>query len=180
MGLRARIRRTRREKEKVARLKDTPDVQMMRQTERGMEIGKKLAVSISFVILNRDFKLGHKRCRDILDICSNHMDKLDSDGIMFLFTKYAEKVIIAGQAEGYVRHIPENPIEHVYVCNKDKMFIEIISIICLALTDYGWSSNDKNTGRIDKYIHSVWREYKQAKPLEHYIQQVADKLGMQL
>lgn len=180
MGLRARIRRTRREKEKVARLKNTPDAQMMKQTERGMEIGKKLAVSISFVILNRDFKLGHKRCRDILDICSSHMDRLDSDGIIFLFTQYAEKVTYIGKEEGYVRYIPENPIEHVYVYNKDKMFIEIISIICLALTDYGWSSNDKDTGRIDKYIHSVWREYKQARPLEYYIQQVTDKLRMQL
>lgn len=185
MSLRARIRRTHAERAKIDRMANTPEGNAMKQAMRGQEDGKKLAAAFSVMTLHRFHGFRKKRITDILELCSNEVERIDREGKEVAIKYYSEKVGDAMIRSGYkYKSTMADAYSVIYENNRDQMYLKMTTLIAMALSEYGWAPNKQGTGRIDRFLDAMavgfMKYHEDGHDTEFYIKKCEDITGMRI
>lgn len=174
MGLRQRLRREKKRKAKLTGVE--------KDMELAGEDGKIIAIASACLILHREFDLGLKRIVRILEQCSEHCNRMDSDGIQYMLQVYSERITF----ELLDVNIPKKKttvMEMMALNQRDRMYVTYLAHFCVTLTEFNYSSNNKKTGRMDRFLRcsrDTWMLMHCGKTAREYQQELLDEIGLRV
>lgn len=180
---RAAIRREQKQREKAMKSR-SPDGELARAKEQGKIDGRTLSVFISAIYLHRDFGWGAKRVINLIEKGNAEAVRFDNDGVEFALEFYAKKIgnKLNDLDLHKIRKV-KTLVEKVYYDNRNDYFITGMSVVSTVLSsEYSMSLNNRGTGRLDKLIDNVTKEYLNVlngtANIEMYQERILEEIGI--
>lgn len=179
-ALRAARRREKRQKEKAHKHHSILELYY----QKGRADGRELSVFLSSLCLHNEFKWNADKIITLINQCNKEAVRYDNDGVALVFDFWEKRVceeINKLDLQG-IRKV--NAIEEKTYCDaRNDFFIAGFAVVCTVLSSgYGYSSNSKRTGRLDKLIAFGVGEYLNVlngnTNIAHYISRNKKEVGL--
>lgn len=178
---RAAIRRERKEREKAIKSR-SPSGEYMRACEDGKIAGRQMATFIVLLELNKNYGWKAKRCIDFIEKGNAEAVRWGENTHNFIMSFWENKV---EERFGKLTETAEcrNLKELAFLKARNDFFCTALAVMAVVLSsDYGFSSNGKGTGRLDRLIDSAVTEYGNVlsgKTTDNaYIDRIAKEIGI--
>lgn len=155
---RAAIRRERLQRNKVEKKKGKIG-NLERAKEQGIIDGRALAVSVCLEVLHSKYKLSNNKAQQLLNAIGKESARFDNPGVRFVLEYYAEKIAKKINAIKEYQEIKDVETQ-IYCVSRDDLYVTSVAIILTELNElFNFSSNDKNTGRLDYIMEYCTNRY---------------------
>lgn len=120
-----------------------------RAKEQGIIDGRVLAISVCLEVLHSKYKLSNNKAQQLLNAIGKESARFDNPGVRFVLEYYAEKIAKKINAIKEYQEIKDVETQ-IYCISRDDLYVTSVAIILTELNElFNFSSNDKNTGRLD-------------------------------
>jgi hypothetical protein len=178
---RTMIRRERLLREKNAKKKGALG-KLERARDKGTSDGRIIAVSVIFEILHDKYKFSNNKVQKLYDCMNKESARLDNPGAKFVaeyyYDLFAKKIGTVGMHQEYTI------LEQAYYLSRDELYHTTVAVALMCLNElWGYSSNSKNTGRLDfimEYCTNRYLEFQLAPDrhtAKHYLEKMMRKTG---
>ena len=182
---RAAIRRERLQRNKIEKKKGKLG-SLERAKEQGIIDGRALAVSVCLEVLHSKYKLSNNKAQQLLNAIGKESARFDNPGVRFVLEYYAEK--FAKKINAIKEYQEVKDVEtQIYCISRDDLYVTSVAIILTELNElFNFSSNDKNTGRLDYIIEYFTKRYFESQlddghnTAQYNFEQMLRKTGYQL
>ena len=182
---RAAIRRERLQRNKIEKKKGKLG-SLERAKEQGIIDGRALAVSVCLEVLHSKYKLSNNKAQQLLNAIGKESARFDNPGVRFVLEYYAEK--IAKKINTIKEYQEIKDVEtQIYCISRDDLYVTSVAIILTELNElWNFSSNDKNTGRLDYIMEYCTNRYLEVQldcehnTAQYYFERMLRKTGYQL
>ena len=155
---RAAIRRERLQRNKIEKKKGKLG-SLERAKEQGIIDGRALAVSVCLEVLHSKYKLSNNKAQQLLNAIGKESARFDNPGVRFVLEYYAEKIAKKINAIKEYQEIKDVETQ-IYCISRDDLYVTSVAIILTELNElFNFSSNDKNTGRLDYIMEYCTNRY---------------------
>ncbi len=180
---RAAIRRERMQRKKIAKHNST-NGELERVVEKGTLEGRVLAVYTVFTTLKEHYNFGKTKLEKLLNLSNKEAVKFEQPATQFTMKHY-QKRMMERIAKNNSREVYKQDIkEEIYVMRRNDVFVSSCSMMFIVLNqDFGFSSNSKGTGRIDKIMNYVLEEFEKVQSnydIGWYIRELEEKTKVSL
>ena len=182
---RAAIRRERLQRNKVEKKKGKIG-SLERAKQQGIIDGRKIAVSACLEVLHSKYKFSNNKAQQLLDVMGKESARLDDAGVRFVANYYAEKFEKKLDALGMYQDAVDIPTK-IYCASKHELFVTSVAIVLMVLNElWNFSSNDKNTGRLDYIMEYCTNRYLEMQlapdknTAEYYFERMLRRTGYKL
>ena len=181
------VRRAMIRREAMKRIKDekrkSPMGKLERARNRGVSDGRTIAASVVFQILHDKYSLTNSQIQKLYDFVNKESARLDDIGVKFVaehyYDMFAERIDRVRVQQEY-----KSLEEEAYCRSRDNLYISTVAVILMCLNElWDYSSNSKNTGRLDfvmEYCSTRYLEF-QLDPKNHtadyYFNKMTRKTG---
>lgn len=179
---RATIRRERLQRNKVEKKKGKLG-SLERAKEQDIIDGRALAVSVCLEVLHSKYKLSNNKAQQLLNAIGKESARFDNPGVRFVLEYYAEKIAKKINAIKEYQEIKDVETQ-IYCISRDDLYVTSVAIILTELNElFNFSSNDKNTGRLDyimEYCANRFIEMQldaEHKTVDYYYDKMVRKTG---
>lgn len=168
---RAAIRRDKKEREKILKNK-SPQAKILQAKNKGYEEGKMIATSVFLECMVVDFGWKQKKIKQATDFIANTSMNSRSEVINFVANIWNRKLVERVQ-EGIKEKVVLNVDsleESVMYEERNQTYFSCCSLVLSALySNYGFSTNKKQTGKLDKLMNRfVIRFYQMMESPKYY------------
>ena len=180
---RAAIRREHMDRQKINK-HNSVNGELERLVEKGTLEGRVLAIAITFPILKEKYKFSKKNLERLLDVTGKESAKFSQPATQFVLQQYQDKMV------NKISKMPLNVNvfdvkQQIYELRKNEVFITSCAMLFIALNqEFNYSTNSKETGRIDKLIDLLLMEFEKMqcgnKNINYYIKQLEEKTSISL
>lgn len=182
---RAAIRKERLQREKAKKSK-TMLGKLERAKQKGILDGRVIASSVILEVLHSKYRLSNQKAQKVLDCTMKESVKADQQGTNFVLNFYAEK--LSKKIDAVDVYQDMNDIEtQVYCVGRYNLFVSTAAVMFAALNElYGFSSNNKGTGRLDYIMEYCVNRYIEIqldpghKTADYYFQKMRRNTGYKL
>ena len=182
---RAAIRRERLQRNKIEKKKGKLG-SLERAKEQGIIDGRAFAVSVCLEVLHSKYKLSNNKAQQLLNAIGKESARFDNPGVRFVLEYYAEKIAKKINAIKEYQQIKDVETQ-IYCISRDDLYVTSVAIILTELNElWNFSSNDKNTGRLDYIMEYCTNRYLEVQldcehnTAQHYFERMLRKTGYQL
>ena len=168
---RAAIRRDKKEREKILKNK-SPQAKLIQARNKGYEEGKMIATSVFLECMAIDFGWGKKKIKEASDLIAADSMRSSPEVINFVVNIWNKKLVdrVQEQGQGNIVVSIDNLEESLMYNERNQTYFACCSLVLSALySNYGFSSNGKQTGKLDKLINRfVIRFYQMMENPKYY------------
>ena len=168
---RAAIRRDKKEREKILKNK-SPQAKLIQARNKGYEEGKMIATSVFLECMAIDFGWGKKKIKEASDLIATDSMRSSSEVINFVVNIWNKKLVdrVQEQGQGNIVVNIDNLEESLMYNERNQTYFACCSLVLSALySNYGFSSNSKQTGKLDKLMNRfVIRFYQMMENPKYY------------
>ena len=168
---RAAIRRDKKEREKILKNK-SPQAKLIQARNKGYEEGKMIATSVFLECMAIDFGWGKKKIKEASDLIATDSMRSGSEVINFVVNIWNKKLVdrVQEQGQGNIVVNIDNLEESLMYNERNQTYFACCSLVLSALySNYGFSSNSKQTGKLDKLMNRfVIRFYQMMENPKYY------------
>ena len=168
---RAAIRRDKKEREKILKNK-SPQAKLIQARNKGYEEGKMIATSVFLECMAIDFGWDKKKIKEASDLIAADSMRSSSEVINFVVNIWNKKLVdrVQEQGQGNIVVSIDNLEESLMYNERNQTYFACCSLVLSALySNYGFSSNGKQTGKLDKLINRfVIRFYQMMENPKYY------------
>lgn len=168
---RAAIRRDKKEREKILKNK-SPQAKLIQARNKGYEEGKMIATSVFLECMAIDFGWGKKKIKEASDLIAADSMRSSPEVINFVVNIWNKKLVdrVQEQGQGNIVVSIDNLEESLMYNERNQTYFACCSLVLSALySNYGFSSNSKQTGKLDKLINRfVIRFYQMMENPKYY------------
>ncbi len=182
---RATIRRERLQRNKVDK-KKCAMAELERAKEQGIIDGRAIGVSACLEVLHSKYKFSNNKAQQLLNVMGRESARLDDTGVRFVANYYAEKFEKKLDVLGMYQDIADIPTK-IYCASKHELFVTSVAIALMVLNElWNFSSNDKNTGRLDYIMEYCTNRYLEMQldpdnnTAEYYFERMLRRTGYKL
>lgn len=182
---RAAIRRERLQRNKIEKKKGKIG-SLERAKEQGVIDGRAIGVSACLEVLHSKYKFSNNKAQQLLDVMGKESARLDDAGVRFVANYYAEKFEKKLDALGMYQDAADISTK-IYCASKHELFVTSVAIALMVLNElWNFSSNDKNTGRLDYIMEYCTNRYLEVQldcehnTAQYYFERMLRKTGYQL
>lgn len=182
---RAAIRRERLQRNKIEKKKGKVG-SLERAKEQGVLDGRTLAVSVCLEVLHSKYKLSNNKAQQLLNAIGKESARFDNPGVRFVLEYYAEKIAKKINAIKEYQEIKDVETQ-IYCISRDDLYVTSVAIILTELNElFNFSSNDKNTGRLDYIMEYCTNRYLEMQldpdnnTAEYYFERMLRRTGYKL
>ena len=182
---RAAIRRERLQRNKIEKKKGKLG-SLERAKEQGIIDGRALAVSVCLEVLHSKYKLSNNKAQQLLNAIGKESARFDNPGVRFVLEYYAEKIAKKINAIKEYQEIKDVETQ-IYCISRDDLYVTSVAIILTELNElWNFSSNDKNTGRLDYIMEYCTNRYLEMQldpdknTAEYYFERMLRRTGYKL
>lgn len=182
---RAAIRRERLQRNKIEKKKGKIG-NLERAKEQGIIDGRALAVSACLEVLHTKYKLSNNKAQQLLNAVGKESARFDNPGVRFVLEYYAEKFAEKINAIKEYQQIKDVETQ-IYCISRDDLYVTSVAIILTELNElFNFSSNDKNTGRLDYIMEYCTNRYLEVQldcehnTAQYYFERMLRKTSYQL
>lgn len=182
---RATIRRERLQRNKIEKKKGKVG-SLERAKEQGIIDGRAIGVSACLEVLHSKYKFSNNKAQQLLNVMGRESARLDDTGVRFVANYYAEKFEKKLDALGMYQDIADIPTK-IYCASKHELFVTSVAIVLMVLNElWNFSSNDKNTGRLDYIMEYCTNRYLEMQldpdnnTAEYYFERMLRRTGYKL
>ena len=177
---RERLQRNKIDKKKCAM------AELERAKEQGIIDGRAIGVSACLEVLHSKYKFSNNKAQQLLNVMGRESARLDDTGVRFVANYYAEKFEKKLAALGIYQDIADIPTK-IYCASKHELFVTSVAIVLMVLNElWNFSSNDKNTGRLDYIMEYCTNRYLEMQldpdknTAEYYFERMLRRTGYKL
>lgn len=168
---RAALRRDKKEREKILKNK-SPQAKMLQAKNKGYDEGKLIATSVFLETAVIDYGWGTEKIKEATDfIATTSMDS-GSEVINFVCNIWNKKLVerIQGYDKQKIVLNVDNLEESIMYEERNQTYFACCSLVLSALySNYGFSTNSKQTGKLDKIMNRfVIRFYQMMESPKYY------------
>lgn len=182
---RATIRRERLQRNKIEKKKGAM-AEFERAKEQGVIDGRTIGVSACLEVLHSKYKFSNNKAQQLIDCMGKESTRLDDIGVNYVANYYVDK--FEKKLSTIKEYRQTGDIEtNIYCSARDELFVTSVAIAMMVLNElWNFSSNDKNTGRLDYIMEYCTNRYLevQLNPEEntakYYFERMLRKTGYQL
>lgn len=168
---RAAIRRDKKEREKILKNK-SPQAKLIQARNKGYEEGKMIATSVFLECMAIDFGWDKKEIKEASDLIAADSMRSSSEVINFVVNIWNKKLVDRVQEHNKKKIVLNvNSLEDsVMYEERNQTYFACCSLVLSALySNYGFSSNSKQTGKLDKLMNRfVIRFYQMMENPKYY------------
>lgn len=168
---RAAIRRDKKAREKILKNK-SPQAKLIQARNKGYEEGKMIATSVFLECMAIDFGWDKKKIKEASDLIAADSMRSSSEVINFVVNIWNKKLVdrVQEQGQGNIVVSIDNLEESLMYNERNQTYFACCSLVLSALySNYGFSSNSKQTGKLDKLINRfVIRFYQMMENPKYY------------
>lgn len=168
---RAAIRRDKKEREKILKNK-SPQAKLIQARNKGYEEGKMIATSVFLECMAIDFGWDKKKIKEASDFIAADSMRSSSEVINFVVNIWNKKLVDRVQEHNQKKIVLNvNSLEDSLMYEeRNQTYFACCSLVLSALySNYGFSSNSKQTGKLDKLINRfVIRFYQMMENPKYY------------
>ena len=168
---RAAIRRDKKEREKILKNK-SPQAKLIQARNKGYEEGKMIATSVFLECMAIDFGWDKKKIKEASDLIAADSMRSSSEVINFVVNIWNKKLVdrVQEQGQGNIVVSIDNLEESLMYNERNQTYFACCSLVLSALySNYGFSSNSKQTGKLDKLMNRfVIRFYQMMENPKYY------------
>ena len=168
---RAAIRRDKKEREKILKNK-SPQAKLIQARNKGYEEGKMIATSVFLECMAIDFGWGKKKIKEASDLIAADSMRSSPEVINFVVNIWNKKLVdrVQEQGQGNIVVSIDNLEESLMYNERNQTYFACCSLVLSALySNYGFSSNSKQTGKLDKLMNRfVIRFYQMMENPKYY------------
>ena len=168
---RAAIRRDKKEREKILKNK-SPQAKLIQARNKGYEEGKMIATSVFLECMAIDFGWDKKKIKEASDLIAADSMRSSSEVINFVVNIWNKKLVDRVQEHNKKKIVLNvNSLEDsVMYEERNQTYFACCSLVLSALySNYGFSSNSKQTGKLDKLMNRfVIRFYQMMENPKYY------------
>ena len=168
---RAAIRRDKKEREKILKNK-SPQAKLIQARNKGYEEGKMIATSVFLECMAIDFGWGKKKIKEASDLIATDSMRSSPEVTNFVVNIWNKKLVdrVQEQGQGNIVVSIDNLEESLMYNERNQTYFACCSLVLSALySNYGFSSNSKQTGKLDKLINRfVIRFYQMMENPKYY------------
>ena len=168
---RAAIRRDKKEREKILKNK-SPQAKLIQARNKGYEEGKMIATSVFLECMAIDFGWGKKKIKEASDLIATDSMRSSPEVTNFVVNIWNKKLVdrVQEQGQGNIVVSIDNLEESLMYNERNQTYFACCSLVLSALySNYGFSSNSKQTGKLDKLINRfVIRFYRMMENPKYY------------
>ena len=168
---RAALRRDKKAREKILKNK-SPQAKLIQARNKGYEEGKMIATSVFLECMAIDFGWGKKKIKEAFDFISADSMRSSSEVINFVANIWNKKLVdrVQEQGQGNIVVSIDNLEESLMYNERNQTYFACCSLVLSALySNYGFSSNSKQTGKLDKLMNRfVIRFYQMMENPKYY------------
>lgn len=182
---RAAIRRERLQRNKIEKKKGKLG-SLERAKEQGIIDSRALAVSVCLEVLHNKYKLSNNKAQQLLNAIGKESARFDNPGVRFVLEYYAEKIAKKINAIKEYQEIKDVETQ-IYCISRDDLYVTSVAIILTELNElFNFSSNDKNSGRLDYIMEYCTNRYLEMQldpgknTAEYYFERMLRRTGYKL
>lgn len=182
---RAAMRRERLQRNKIEKKKGAM-AEFERAKEQGVIDGRAIGVSACLEVLHSKYKFSNNKAQQLLDVMGKESTRLDDAGVRFVANYYAKKFEKKLDALGMYQDAADIPTK-IYCASKHELFVTSVAIALMVLNElWNFSSNDKNTGRLDYIMEYCTNRYLEMQldpnknTAEYYFERMLRRTGYKL
>lgn len=168
---RAAIRRDKKAREKILKNK-SPQAKLIQARNKGYEEGKMIATSVFLECMAIDFGWDKKKIKEASDLIAADSMRSSSEVINFVVNIWNKKLVdrVQEQGQGNIVVSIDNLEESLMYNERNQTYFACCSLVLSALySNYGFSSNSKQTGKLDKLMNRfVIRFYQMMENPKYY------------
>ena len=168
---RAALRRDKKEREKILKNK-SPQANLIKAKNKGYEEGKLIATSVFLETAVIDFGWKEKKIEEASDFIASTSMNSRSEVINFVCNIWNKKLVERIQDYDQKKIVlnVDNLEESIMYEERNQTYFACCSLVLSALySNYGVSSNSKQTGKLDKFINRfVIRFYQMMENPKYY------------
>lgn len=182
---RAAMRRERLQRNKIDK-KKCAMAELERAKEQGIIDGRAIGVSACLEVLHSKYKFSNNKAQQLLNVMGRESARLDDTGVRFVANYYAEK--FEKKLDALRMHQDTADIAtKIYCASKHELFVTSVAIALMVLNElWNFSSNDKNTGRLDYIMEYCTNRYLEMQldpdinTAEYYFERMLRRTGYKL
>jgi hypothetical protein len=182
---RAAMRRERLQRNKIDK-KKCAMAELERAKEQGIIDGRAIGVSACLEVLHSKYKFSNNKAQQLLNVMGRESARLDDTGVRFVANYYAEKFEKKLDALGMYQDTADIATK-IYCASKHELFVTSVTIVLMVLNElWNFSSNDKNTGRLDYIMEYCTNRYLEMQldpdnnTAEYYFERMLRRTGYKL
>lgn len=182
---RAAIRRERLQRNKIEKKKGKLG-SLERAKEQGIIDGREIAISACLEVLHSKYKFSNNKAQQLIDCMGKESTRLDDIGVNYVANYYVDK--FEKKLSTIKEYRQTGDIEtNIYCSARDELFVTSVAIAMMVLNElWNFSSNDKNTGRLDYIMEYCTNRYLEVQldcehnTAQYYFERMLRKTGYQL
>ena len=182
---RAAMRRERFQRNKIDKKKGAM-AEFERAKDQGVIDGRAIGVSACLEVLHSKYNFSNNKAQQLLNAMGRESARLDDTGVRFVANYYAEKFEKKLDALGMYQDATDIPTK-IYCASKHELFVTSVAIALMVLNElWNFSSNDKNTGRLDYIMEYCTNRYLEMQldpdknTAEYYFERMLRRTGYKL
>ena len=182
---RAAMRRERLQRNKIDKKKGAM-AELERAKEQGVIDGRAIGVSACLEVLHSKYNFSNNKAQQLLNAMGRESARLDDTGVRFVANYYAEKF----EKKLYALEMYQDTADiatKIYCASKHELFVTSVAIVLMVLNElWNFSSNDKNTGRLDYIMEYCTNRYLEMQldpdnnTAEYYFERMLRRTGYKL
>lgn len=179
------MRRERLQRKKIDK-KKCAMAELERAKEQGIIDGRAIGVSACLEVLHSKYKFSNNKAQQLLNVMGRESARLYDTGVRFVANYYAEKFEKKLDALGMYQDTADIATK-IYCASKHELFVTSVAIVLMVLNElWNFSSNDKNTGRLDYIMEYCTNRYLEMQldpdnnTAEYYFERMLRRTGYKL